>query len=109
MPAAIFNVDHTLFDAHVTETFHAYALEHGIPKRTGALKLRATSALGGLVDGVAARNRLLKLKGYHPARELARILGRRLQHRFREDEEPEGDEGMFKSRAAGGEREEGDG
>jgi HPr kinase/phosphorylase len=28
---------------------------------------------------VAARNHLLKLKGYHPARELARRLGRRLQ------------------------------
>jgi len=28
---------------------------------------------------VAARNHLLKLKGYHPARELARILGNRLK------------------------------
>jgi HPr kinase/phosphorylase len=28
---------------------------------------------------VAARNHLLKLKGYHPARELARKLGERLQ------------------------------
>ena len=28
---------------------------------------------------VAARNHLLKLKGYHPARELARQLGRKLQ------------------------------
>ena len=27
---------------------------------------------------VAARNHLLKLKGYHPARELARMLGNRL-------------------------------
>ena len=26
---------------------------------------------------VAARNHLLKLKGYHPARELARMLGKR--------------------------------
>jgi HPr kinase/phosphorylase len=30
---------------------------------------------------VAARNHLLKLKGYHPARELARILGNRLSPR----------------------------
>jgi HPr kinase/phosphorylase len=28
---------------------------------------------------VAARNHLLKLKGYHPARELARKLGERMQ------------------------------
>ena len=28
---------------------------------------------------VAARNHLLKLKGYHPARELARKLGRQLR------------------------------
>jgi HPr kinase/phosphorylase len=28
---------------------------------------------------VAARNHLLKLKGYHPARELARKLGERIQ------------------------------
>jgi len=39
---------------------------------------------------VAARNHLLKLKGYHPARELARRLGRRL-HRGADalDDEPE--------------------
>jgi HPr kinase/phosphorylase len=30
---------------------------------------------------VAARNHLLKLKGFHPARELARILGNRLKPR----------------------------
>lgn len=29
---------------------------------------------------VAARNQLLKLKGYHPARDLARRLGERIQH-----------------------------
>ena len=28
---------------------------------------------------VAARNHLLKLKGYHPARELARMLGSRMR------------------------------
>ena len=28
---------------------------------------------------VAARNHLLKLKGFHPARELARKLGERIQ------------------------------
>jgi len=28
---------------------------------------------------VAARNHLLKLKGYHPARELARKLGERMK------------------------------
>lgn len=36
---------------------------------------------------VAARNHLLKLKGYHPARELARRLGRRLQPGPRDEEE----------------------
>ena len=34
---------------------------------------------------VAARNHLLKLKGYHPARELARRLGQRLQIGNQED------------------------
>jgi len=39
---------------------------------------------------VAARNHLLKLKGYHPARELARRLSRRLQPgRDEEVDEPE--------------------
>lgn len=38
---------------------------------------------------VAARNHLLKLKGYHPARELARILGNRLKPR-RLELDPEG-------------------
>jgi HPr kinase/phosphorylase len=37
---------------------------------------------------VAARNYLLKLKGYHPARELARRLGRRL-HPLRDGVEEE--------------------
>ena len=37
---------------------------------------------------VAARNQLLKRKGYHPARELARMLGKRLKPRA-EDIEPE--------------------
>lgn len=35
---------------------------------------------------VAARNHLLKLKGYHPARELARMLGNRLKPRSEEEE-----------------------
>jgi HPr kinase/phosphorylase len=38
---------------------------------------------------VAARNHLLKRKGYHPARELARILGNRLRGPGFDDEEPE--------------------
>ena len=39
---------------------------------------------------VAARNHLLKLKGYHPARELARRLGQRLSpNRLEADEEEE--------------------
>jgi HPr kinase/phosphorylase len=37
---------------------------------------------------VAARNHLLKLKGYHPARELARRLGEKL-HRHRTDRDDE--------------------
>jgi len=52
---------------------------------------------------VAARNHLLKLKGYHPARELARRLGRQLQPRqvdVDEEEEP---------RASAVPRERGDG
>ena len=36
---------------------------------------------------VAARNHLLKLEGYHPARQLARRLGRRLHHQGDEVEE----------------------
>jgi HPr kinase/phosphorylase len=36
---------------------------------------------------VAARNHLLKLKGYHPARELARRLGQRLHAGYIDDEE----------------------
>ena len=46
---------------------------------------------------VAARNHLLKLKGYHPARELARKLGERIQ--------APGDEGG----SSHGDREPGDG
>jgi HPr kinase/phosphorylase len=38
---------------------------------------------------VAARNHLLKLKGYNPARELARRLGERLQRPAREDADEE--------------------
>jgi HPr kinase/phosphorylase len=38
---------------------------------------------------VAARNHLLKLKGYHPARELARMLGKKLKPRAEELEEEE--------------------
>jgi HPr kinase/phosphorylase len=38
---------------------------------------------------VAARNHLLKLKGYHPARELARRLGRRLHPRLTLEQEEE--------------------
>lgn len=49
---------------------------------------------------VAARNHLLKLKGFHPARELARKLGERLQNAPVEDS-PAGEET--------GERESGDG
>jgi HPr kinase/phosphorylase len=40
---------------------------------------------------VAARNHLLKLKGYHPARELARRLGEKL-HPHRSDREEEEEE-----------------
>lgn len=40
---------------------------------------------------VATRNHLLKLKGYHPARELARRLGKRMQADSREDSRAEGD------------------
>ena len=36
---------------------------------------------------VAARNHLLTLKGYHPARELARRLGQRLHSGYIDDEE----------------------
>jgi HPr kinase/phosphorylase len=38
---------------------------------------------------VAARNHLLKRKGYHPARELARRLGRRLHSRHEDIEDEE--------------------
>jgi HPr kinase/phosphorylase len=51
---------------------------------------------------VAARNHLLRLKGYNPARELARRLGRRLHPRRLEEEEEE-------RRAAALRREPGDG
>jgi HPr kinase/phosphorylase len=54
---------------------------------------------------VAARNHLLKLKGYHPARELARRLGRRLRpgepHAGEEEEEA-------RAAARGAHREEGE-
>ena len=52
---------------------------------------------------VAARNHLLKLKGYHPARELARLLGNRLKPR---EEEPE--EENYGATALGRESEDGD-
>jgi HPr kinase/phosphorylase len=52
---------------------------------------------------VAARNHLLKLKGYHPARELARLLGNRLKPR---GEEPE--EENYGAAALGREIEDGD-
>jgi HPr kinase/phosphorylase len=54
---------------------------------------------------VAARNHLLKLKGYHPARELARLLGRRLTPAL----EVEGDDDRQRHTRLGGEREERDG
>jgi HPr kinase/phosphorylase len=38
---------------------------------------------------VAARNHLLKLKGYHPARELARRLGERMGNGQDEDDDRE--------------------
>ena len=41
---------------------------------------------------VAARNHLLKLKGYHPARELARRLGRHASRPDEAGEEEEEDE-----------------
>ncbi len=44
---------------------------------------------------VAARNHLLKLKGYHPARELARKLGRRIRESGAGPGGPEADEGEF--------------
>ena len=47
---------------------------------------RAKRGLSVLIE-VAARNHLLKLKGFHPARELARRLGRRLQPGRLEDDE----------------------
>jgi len=50
---------------------------------------------------VAARNHLLKLEGYHPARQLARRLGRRLQYA--------GDEAEDELRRAAGGREYEDG
>ncbi|MBZ0252570.1 MAG: haloacid dehalogenase-like hydrolase [Candidatus Methylomirabilis sp.] len=58
MPAAIFNVDHTLLDAHMGRVFDAYALERGIPKAFGAAKLRAAlaaaKALGARADRTLA-------------------------------------------------------
>lgn len=51
---------------------------------------------------VAARNQLLKLKGYHPARQLARQLGSRLKQR-------ENDDGPLDGAAVEREVEEGDG
>lgn len=54
---------------------------------------------------VAARNQLLKRKGYHPARELARRLGRRMQRAGAElEEEPELSAALFPR-----DREEGEG
>ena len=50
---------------------------------------------------VAARNHLLKLKGYHPARELARKLGERIADRARDDD--------AEARARSRDREPGDG
>ncbi len=49
---------------------------------------------------VAARNHLLKLKGYHPARQLARRLGERLQPGSR-DAEAEGSRGGETGREPG--------
>lgn len=53
---------------------------------------------------VAARNQLLKLKGYHPARELARLLGNRLRPRRSEDEP----EPYPSTSSLGGDSEDGD-
>jgi len=53
---------------------------------------------------VAARNHLLKLKGYHPARELARRLGRRLRPG---EPQPE-DEEEVRAATRGGHLEEGE-
>jgi len=53
---------------------------------------------------VAARNHLLKLKGYHPARELARMLGNRLTPR-----DAERGDGAYPSRRERGRDSEGGG
>jgi len=53
---------------------------------------------------VAARNHLLKLKGYHPARELARRLGEKLHpHRTDHEEEEEGRTAVGRGRPEEGE------
>jgi HPr kinase/phosphorylase len=53
---------------------------------------------------VAARNHLLKLKGYHPARELARRLGEKLHpHRVQPAEEEEVRAGVRRARPEEGE------
>lgn len=53
MPAAIFNVDGTLLDGNLGRIFHAYALERGIPKTLGALRLKAALAVSGAAGGKA--------------------------------------------------------
>jgi HPr kinase/phosphorylase len=54
---------------------------------------------------VAARNHLLKLKGYHPARELARRLGQKLHP---QNIEPDGEEEGLRAAVRRGRAEEGD-
>ena len=54
------------------------------PRRARAVLRRNLSVL----IEVAARNHLLKLKGYHPARELAQLLGRRLRPDEDDDRDP---------------------
>lgn len=51
MPAAIFNVDHTLVNADVTETFHAHARDHGLLPAMGTAKLRVAGLLRSLLGG----------------------------------------------------------
>jgi len=51
---------------------------------------------------VAARNQLLKRKGFHPARELARLVGHRARDR---EQEPRGD--VFEGEALGRDTEDG--
>ena len=57
---------------------------------------------------VAARNHLLKLKGYHPARELARRLGARHASRPEETGEEEEDDEQVRAEVRRGHPEEGE-